>query len=98
MGSGFLKRKKEARAMQEQFLQMRSKMESTEVTGSAGGGLVTLILTGDHKMKQIKIKPECVDREDIEGLQDLIKAAYQDALKKLEAETMPDMGPLKTLK
>lgn len=83
--------------MQEQFTQMRSKMEAAEVTGTAGGGLVTVVLTGDHKMKQVKIKPECVDKEDVEGLQDLIKAAYQDALKKLEAEAMPDMGAFKTL-
>ncbi len=66
---------------------MQNRMQSTEVTGSAGNGLVTVTLTGEHVMKQIIIKPDCVDPEDVEGLQDLIKAAYQDALKQLEAQT-----------
>lgn len=95
MGSGFLKRKKEAKALQEQFMQMRSKMEGTEVEGSSGHGLVTVILSGDYAMKSIKIKPECVDPEDIDGLQDLIKAAYQDAVKKMEAQSMQGMEHLK---
>lgn len=98
MGSGFLKRKKEARAMQEQFKEMRSKMESMEVEGSAGNGLVTISLTGDNSMKSIRIKPECVDKDDIDGLQDLIKAAYTDALKKMEAQSMQGMGGLGNLK
>jgi DNA-binding YbaB/EbfC family protein len=98
MGSGFLKRKKEARAMQEQFMQMRAKMEALEVEGTAGGGLVTITLTGDNMMKQIRIKPECVDPEDVDGLQDLIKAAYMDAQKKLEAQGMPGMPGMEGLK
>lgn len=89
MGSGFLKKKKEARAMQEQFEQMRTKMESMEVQGSSGNGLVTITLNGEGVMKQIKIKPDCVDKEDVEGLEDLIKAAYQDAKKKVDSQSMP---------
>lgn len=91
MGSGFLKRKKEARAMQEQFEQMRTKMEAMEVQGSSGNGLVTITLNGEGVMKQIKIKPDCVDKEDVEGLEDLIKAAYHDAKKKVETQSMPNI-------
>lgn len=83
MGSGFAKKKKQAKMMQEQISKMQGNMQDVEVTGTAGNGLVTIVLGGEHEMKQIKIKPECVDAEDIEGLQDLIKAAYQDALKQL---------------
>jgi nucleoid-associated protein EbfC len=87
MGSGFAKKKKEAKRLQEQFQQMQEQVKSQEVTGSAGNGLVELTLTGDNEMKRLKINPECVDPEDVEGLEDLICAAYKDACKKLEAAT-----------
>jgi DNA-binding YbaB/EbfC family protein len=96
MGTGFSKRKKQAKMMQEQLSQLQHKLSHTEVTGTAGNGLVTITLGGDNEMKQIKIKPECVDPEDIEGLETLIKAAYKDAANKLKSETpstMPGLPP-----
>lgn len=98
MGSGFAKKKKQAKALQEQLTQMQTQIQKTEATGTAGNGLVTLVLTGEHELKSIMIKPECVDAEDIEGLQDLIKAAYADATAKLSAQSpkmpagLPDMS------
>ena len=92
MGSGFAKKKKQAREMQEQLGKMQSNLQTTEVTGTAGNGLVTIVLSGENDLKQIKIKPECVDAEDIEGLQDLIKAAYNDANKKLRETSMEGLG------
>lgn len=97
MGTGFSKKKKEAKLLQEQFSKLQSQMQSTEVTGQAGNGLVTLTLTGDGDLKQVKIKPDCVDPEDIEGLETLIKAAHADAQSKLKAQTpsipgFPGMG------
>lgn len=94
MGSGFSKKKKQARIFQEQLGQMQSKMESMEVTGTAGNGLVTVTINGENQLKQIKIKPECVDPEDVEGLEDLIKAAFADAGKKIKAEGMQGLPPL----
>lgn len=91
MGSGFAKKKKQARLLQDQLSKMQSQMKETEVSGTAGNGLVTITLSGENDMKQIKIKPECVDPEDIEGLEDLIKAAYSDANKKLKAQQMEGM-------
>ena len=82
--------------LQDQFMQMQDKMKEMEVEGTAGNGLVTLVLDGDNKMKKLTIKPECVDPEDIDGLQDLIKAAYHDALTKLQKESskgMPQLPP-----
>ena len=95
MGTGFSKKKKQAKMLQEQLTKMQSEMKQTEVTGSAGNGLVTLTLSGENDMKSIKINPQCVDAEDIEGLQDLIKAAYNDANNKLKSqqEGMPGMMP-----
>ena len=68
MGSGFAKKKKQARALQEKFSEIQSQMQKTEAIGTAGNGLVTLTLTGEHEMKSLIIKPECVDPEDVEGL------------------------------
>ncbi len=88
MGSGFSKMKKQAKMMQEQMSQMKDALQSTIVEGSAGAGLVTVILNGEKELKKIAIKPECAT--DIEGLQDLILAAFEDAALKLEEKEQND--------
>lgn len=93
MGSGFSKMKKQARMMQEQYGKMREELQKKTVTGSSEGGLVTIILDGEHKMRSIKIKPECVDPNDVEGLEDLIRSAYENASKQLE-ESSQDLNGL----
>lgn len=97
MGSGFAKKKKQAKMLQDQLSKMHSQMKEAEVTGSAGNGLVTITLSGENDLKLIKIKPECVDPEDIEGLEDLIKAAYNDANQKLKSQQMQDMPSMSGL-
>ena len=92
MGSGFSKMKKQQKAMQEQFAKMQEEMQQTEHKGSAGNGLVEVTLNGEKTLKAITIKPECVDPSDIEGLQDLILAAFHEAEKKIESES--PMGAL----
>src|SRR5689334_16835778 len=91
MGSGFLKKKKQAKLFQQQLSQMQDtiseKLETIEVTGTAANGLVHITLNGANEMRRVQIKPECVDPEDIEGLETLIKAAYGDALTKLKEQT-----------
>ena len=91
MGSGFSRKKKEAKLMEQQFSAMQEKLKSTEVTGEAGNGLVSITLTGDHEMKKIKIKPECVDPDDIEGLEDLVKVAYTNATKQVSEQSSQGM-------
>jgi len=76
--------KKQARLMQEQFGQMQSQLKNTLFEGSAGNGLVTLTLSGEKAIKKISIKRECINPSDIEGLQDLIIAAFEDAAKKVD--------------
>lgn len=95
MGSGFLKRKKEMRAMQEQLASMQSKMEQLEVDGTAGNGLITITLLGNGTVKQVKIKPECIDKDDPDGLQDLIRAAFNDAKQKLDEKSSQGLGAMK---
>lgn len=92
MGSGFAKRKKEARGLQEKFEKMQEELKSQTVEGTSGAGLVKITLNGENEMLNLSIKPECVDLEDIEGLEDLIKAAYADAKKKL-ADSASKMQP-----
>lgn len=105
MGSGFLKKKKQARLFQEQLSQMQgqlsSKLEQIEVTGSAGNGLVEVTLNGSYEIKRLHIKKECVDPEDIDGLTALIKAAFHDATEQLKekmeapgADGLPDLSSL----
>ena len=93
MGSGFLKKKKQAKMMQAQFSNMQEelsqKLDQLEVTGTSGNGLVEITLNGSNEMKKIRIKPECADPEDIEGLEALIKAAYNDACEKLKEQSDP---------
>ncbi|HSX38310.1 MAG TPA: YbaB/EbfC family nucleoid-associated protein [Chlamydiales bacterium] len=81
MGSGFSKMKKQMRMMQNQMGQMKENLQKTIVEGSAGNGLVTLTLNGEKDLKKITIHPECIS--DLEGLQDLIVAAFEDASQKL---------------
>jgi hypothetical protein len=85
MGSGFSKMKKQAKLMQDQFSQMQNKLETTLVEGSVGNGLVTVTLNGAKELKKIVIKPECVS--DVEGLQDLILGAFENAASKLEGQS-----------
>jgi len=87
MGTGFSKKKKEARAMQQQFQKLQNEMQVMEVVGSSSQDLVTITLTGDGDLKKIKISPTCVDPEDVEGLEVLIKAAYENAQAKLKEHT-----------
>ena len=84
MGSGFSKMKKQARQLEEQLSKVQEEMQNLEVEGQAGNGLVQVKLNGDKELKEIKIHPDCVDKEDIEGLKDLIIAALKDGHQKVQ--------------
>lgn len=92
MGTGFAKRKKQAKALQHQVEQLQEKMSQTEATGTAGNGLVTITLNGDHELKRLKIDKQCVDPEDVEGLELLISSAYKDACEKLKDSSQSGLG------
>ncbi|MFZ0565905.1 MAG: YbaB/EbfC family nucleoid-associated protein [Chlamydiales bacterium] len=93
MGSGYAKKKKEAKRLQETFREMQEKLKGVEAKGSAGSGLVSLTLNGEHEITEIKILPECVDPEEVEALEDLIRAAHNDAVKKLESSSSLGLPP-----
>ena len=73
---------KQAQAMQEQMTKIQEEAASKQVTGTAGGGIVTVTVTGGMQVVSVKIDPEVVKSGDVEMLQDLVVAASNDALRK----------------
>ncbi len=85
---------KQAQKMQEQLEAAQAELGQTEVTGSAGGGLVTAIILGSGELQSIVIDPKVVDPDDVETLQDLIVAAMRDASRAASDMAAEKMGPL----
>ncbi|HSG91096.1 MAG TPA: YbaB/EbfC family nucleoid-associated protein [Pseudomonadales bacterium] len=89
---------KQAQAMQSKMAEMQEKLESLEVSGSAGAGMVTVTLNGKGALRGIKIDPALAKADEVEILEDLIVAAHGDAKAKLEErvqrETAEIMGGL----
>ena len=79
---------RQAQKMQEQMANQMAKAEeelsNTTLTGTAGGGMVTTEVTGKREVLRVNIKPEAVDPDDVEMLEDMIVASLNDALKKAE--------------
>ncbi|MDG6094869.1 YbaB/EbfC family nucleoid-associated protein [Acetobacter sp. AN02] len=82
---------KQASQMQSKMQEMQANLERMTIEGSAGNGLVTIVLTGKGDMKSIAIDPKLADPEDMDMLQDLILAASADARKKLDATASEEM-------
>ena len=72
--------------MQNKFMAEQEKLNQTEVTGSAGGGLVKVTITGKNVAKRVEIDPSLVVAEEVAVLEDLLVAAVNDALRKAETE------------
>jgi hypothetical protein len=82
---------KQAQQMQEKMQEMQSKLESIDVEGVAGAGLVEVTLNGKGDLRRVKIDPKLADPADVEMLEDLIVAAHRDAKTKLEVVTQEEM-------
>jgi len=85
---------KNAMKMQETMTEMNSKLDSIEVIGSAGGGMVKVFLSGKAIVKNIKIDQSVVDPREVEVLEDLLVAAMNNAKLKLEEKMKEEMGNL----
>ena len=85
---------KQAQKMQEQMLKMQEEMEEKKFEATAGGGAVRVVVSGKREVLEVELKPEVVDPDDIEMLQDLIVASINEALRKLEADNANQMGQL----
>lgn len=85
---------RQAQKLQEQMAQTQEALDEKEYSAQAGGGMVTVTVTGKRELKSIEIKPECVDPEDVEMLQDLILAAVNEALRTGEEARNAEMAKL----
>lgn len=83
---------KQVKKMQEQMMKAQEELGSKTVEGTAGGGVVSVTANGHKKLLSIAIKPEAVDPEDIEMLQDLVLTAVNDAIAKADELANADMG------
>ena len=84
----------QAQQMQQQLAAAQEELAREEVTGSAGGGLVTATMTGSGDVTAITIAPAAVDPDDLETLQDLVVAAVRDAKRAADQLAADRIGPL----
>ena len=82
---------RQAQKMQEDIQAVQEKLEQTEFTETAGGGMVELTMPGGRVLKSIKINPEIVDKDDIESLQDVIVAGVNAIITKIDDESAKEM-------
>ena len=85
---------KQAQELQENIAEKQALLAKQEVTGSSGGGMVTVVATGDQQIKSIRFEPEIIDPEDLEMLQDLTVAAVNDALGKSKEMVQQEISGL----
>jgi DNA-binding YbaB/EbfC family protein len=83
---------KQAQKMQEDMLAAQESLKDETVESTAGGGMVTVVATGDLQIKSITIDPEAVDPEDVELLQDMVLAAINGALNNAQELAASKMG------
>ena len=85
---------RQAQKMQEDMKSKQAELEAAEYTGSAAGEMVTVKMNGKHEVLSITIKPEAVDPDDIEMLEDLIMAATNEALRQIEEISAQSMSKI----
>ena len=85
---------RQAQKMQEQMMKAQQEIEETVFETSSGGGMVTVKANGKKELLEIKIKPEAVDPDDVEMLEDLVMVAVNDAMSKADALSQDKMGAL----
>jgi DNA-binding YbaB/EbfC family protein len=84
----------QAQQMQQQMANAQAELAETELTGTSGGGLVSVTVTGTGEVTAVKIDPKAVDPDDVETLEDLLVAALHNAAEKARTLTEHKMGPL----
>ena len=85
---------KQAQKMQDQITELQEDIEARDFSATAGGGAVEVVLTGKKTIKSLTLKPEVVDPEDIEMLQDLIISAVNEAVNNVEQTTEDEMSKI----
>ncbi|MEC8621497.1 MAG: YbaB/EbfC family nucleoid-associated protein [Pseudomonadota bacterium] len=85
---------KQAQEMQSKIQEMQDQLTQMEVEGNAGGGLVTVTLSGKNELKKLSVDPSLFNSKDVEVLEDLIVAAHADARKKVEEAMKEQMSKM----
>lgn len=85
---------KQAQKMQEQITALQAELEEREFSASVGGGAVDITINGKRQVLKLNIKPEVVDPEDVETLQDLVMSAFNEAIRVLDEESDAEMQKL----
>jgi len=85
---------RQAQKMQDEMKAKQAELEATEYTGSASGEMVTVTMNGKHEVLSVTIKPEAVDPDDIEMLEDLVAAAVNATVAKVDQDASEQMGKL----
>jgi DNA-binding YbaB/EbfC family protein len=85
---------KQAQKMQSQVLKAQEELQKKEIEGTAGGGMVKVVVNGSNQLVSIKINPEVVDSDDVEMLEDLIVAAHANAMEKVKEMSESTFGSI----
>jgi len=88
------KQMQQVQAMQKKMDELQGEIEKMEATATSGGGAVTVVANGKKEITSIKIKPEVVDTDDIEMLEDLILTAANEAIRQMEEISQNEMAKL----
>ncbi|NLT21268.1 MAG: YbaB/EbfC family nucleoid-associated protein [Syntrophomonadaceae bacterium] len=94
MGGSMKNMLKEAKKVQEQIVQKQAELEEKEVEAASGGGAVTVRVNGRQEVLSVKIKPEVVDPDDIEMLEDLVLTAVNEAVRKSQEMVSEEMAKI----
>ncbi len=85
---------KQAQKMQQEMLRMQEEMQAKTYTAASGGGMVRATVNGSHELVALEIKPEAVDPDDVEMLQDMVVAAVNEAMRTADADASANMSRL----
>lgn len=91
-GGASMQQMAQIQAMQRQMEQVQDEINQMETTATSGGGAVSVTVTGERQVKEIKLQPEIVDPDDIEMLQDLIMAATNEAIRQMDEISSNEMS------
>ena len=85
---------KQAQKMQQEMIRMQQEQESKTYSSTSGGGMVTATVNGKHELVDLQIKPDAVDPDDVEMLQDMVIAAVNEAMRAADTDAANNMSRL----
>ena len=94
MGGMNMNMVKQAQKMQQEMLRMQEEMETKEYEAASGGGMVKAAVNGKHELLRLEIKPDAVDPDDVEMLQDMVIAAVNEAMRAADVDASNNMSKL----